>query len=102
MLVKPEDVSETVWSDFLTIRKAKRAPLTATALEGIEREAAKAGMSLHQALQVCCARGWQGFKAEWATSAPASSPHQPINRQEALEARNRAAVLAALAQEAQP
>ena len=64
-VLKPEGVSESVWSDFLVIRKAKRAPLTATALEGIEREASKAGMSLQQALQMCCARGWQGFKAEW-------------------------------------
>lgn len=73
---KPIDVDEQVWSDFLTIRKAKGAPLTATALAGIEREAAKAGMTLQAALETCCARGWQGFKAEWiqreVTSATAT------------------------------
>lgn len=62
---RPDDVSEGTWSDFLAIRKAKRAPLTATALEGIEREAGKAGLSLEQALRECCTRGWQGFNAEW-------------------------------------
>ena len=62
---KPIDVDEQVWFDFLTIRKAKGAPLTATALAGIEREAAKAGMTVQAALETCCARGWQGFKAEW-------------------------------------
>lgn len=62
---KPEGVTDSVWADFLTVRKAKRAPLTSTALEGIQREASKAGMSLQEVLQVCCARGWQSFKADW-------------------------------------
>ncbi len=65
VLVKPDGIADSVWSDFQAIRKAKRAPLTATALDGIEREASKAGLSLQQALQTCCARGWQGFKADW-------------------------------------
>ncbi len=64
-VVKPEAVSDSVWSDFLAIRKAKRAPLTQTALDGIQREASKAGMGLADALALCCARGWQGFKADW-------------------------------------
>ncbi len=68
-VVKPEGVSDSVWSDFLAIRKAKRAPLTATALEGIEREATKAGMNLADVLALCCTRGWQGFKAEWVANA---------------------------------
>ena len=62
---RPEGVSESVWADFLTVRRAKKAPLTQTALDGIQREAAKAGMGLHDALALCCARGWQGFKADW-------------------------------------
>jgi uncharacterized protein YdaU (DUF1376 family) len=67
--VMPEGVTESVWLDFLAIRKAKRAPLTQTALEDIQREASKAGMELQQVLQMCCARGWQGFNAEWAANA---------------------------------
>lgn len=67
-MVKPEGVSDSVWSDFLTVRKAKRAPLTQTALDGIEREAAKAGLDLAAALAMCCARGWQGFKADWVAN----------------------------------
>lgn len=65
LLAKPDDVSETVWADFLAIRKAKRSPLTETALQGIRREADKVGFSLEDALQMSCARGWQSFKAEW-------------------------------------
>ena len=62
---RPDGVSETVWSDYLAIRKAKKAPLTETALNSIKNEAAKAKMSLNQALSICCARGWQSFNASW-------------------------------------
>ena len=65
--LKPIDVSESVWNDFLAIRRAKKSPLTETALKGIKREASNAGMSLEKVLQLCCARGWQGFKADWVT-----------------------------------
>jgi uncharacterized protein YdaU (DUF1376 family) len=63
--VRPNDVSCDVWEDFLAIRKAKKAPLSTTALQGIQREAVKAGITLQDALQECCLRGWQGFQAEW-------------------------------------
>lgn len=63
--VCPEGVSEQVWKDYLAVRKAKRSPLTDTALKAIEKEAGKAGWSLEKALSECVARGWIGFKAEW-------------------------------------
>ena len=66
VLSKPDDVSsEQIWSDFLALRNARHAPLTETALSIIRKEAHKAGISLEQALETCCMRGWQGFKAEW-------------------------------------
>jgi hypothetical protein len=61
----PPDVDDQVWQDFTRHRKAKGAPITETALRGIEREAQAAGMSLQAALEICCQRGWTGFKAEW-------------------------------------
>ena len=63
--VCPEGISLQVWNDYLAVRKAKRSPLTATALTAIEKEAGKAGWSLEKALSECAARGWIGFKAEW-------------------------------------
>lgn len=66
----PLGVDESVWNDFLTLRKSKKASLTATALRGIEREAGKAGMSLQEVLQICCERGWAGFKADWVKDIP--------------------------------
>jgi len=64
---KPDDVDESIWNDFLEIRKAKRSPLTETALAGIRSESDKAGLSMNDALRTCCLRGWQGFKADWIT-----------------------------------
>ena len=61
----PAGVLPDTWNDFVKQRKAKKAAITETALKGIEREARKAGMSLNDALQEICARGWTGFKADW-------------------------------------
>lgn len=67
----PEDVSEDLWRDYLILRDARRSPLTDRALQGIRREASRAGISLSDALEKCCVMGWQGFKADWiAPSRP--------------------------------
>jgi hypothetical protein len=66
---RPDSVPEQVWNDFLKIRKAKKSPLTQTALDGIEREADEAGWSLEAAITESVARGWQGFKADWVSKS---------------------------------
>jgi len=81
-LVCPDDVESSVWHDYLKIRKAKKSPITETALNGLRREAKKADISLSDALKVCCERGWVGFKADWYVPAtqkqelPLGSPEQ--------------------------
>ena len=75
-LKKPENVTQQTWDDFNAIRKAKKAPLTETALIRIQNEATKAGIDLETALQVCCERGWQGFKAEWYLKDRQNKPAQ--------------------------
>lgn len=67
-LKMPPDVSEGVWEDFVKHRKAKRAPVTETVINSIRREALKIAWTLDKALAEVCARGWQGFKAEWITN----------------------------------
>lgn len=62
---RPDSVPETVWSDFLKVRRAKKAPVTELAMTGLQREADRAGLTLAQALTVCCEQNWQGFKATW-------------------------------------
>ena len=61
------DVPTELVDDFVKLRKAKRASVTQTAVDGIRREANKAGYTMEQAIRTCCERGWQGFKAEWVT-----------------------------------
>lgn len=75
--------------EFLALRRKKRAPLTPRAWDGIASEAAKAGWTVEQVIGKCLARGWQGFEAEWVKGErPTGGGH--VNRQEALEASNRA------------
>ena len=65
----PDGVLSSVWDDFQKLRRAKKAPLTDTAIDGIRREADKAGMPLGDALAMCCERGWTAFKADWLADA---------------------------------
>jgi hypothetical protein len=60
-------IGESLLKDFLEVRKAKKAgTLTETAFKAIEKEAVKANMTTEQAIEMCCLRGWVGFKASWA------------------------------------
>ena len=71
----PDGVTDMVWQDWLKLRKAKKAAVTQTALDGIQREAVKAGVSLQAALETCCERGWTGFKAEWMAEPTRQQPN---------------------------
>jgi uncharacterized protein YdaU (DUF1376 family) len=83
-IAPPDGVSPATWSDFLVIRKAKKAPVTAAAIAGIEREARKAHWSLEKALVECCARGWAGFKAEWVNKEQQQNKTQHQINQEGI------------------
>jgi hypothetical protein len=61
----PEGVSDSVWQEFKSLRKAKKAPITQRAIDKISEEANLAGWTLEKALEECIVRGWQAFKAEW-------------------------------------
>ena len=62
---RPDDVADGVWSDWLALRKAKKAPVTETVVRGAREEAAKAALTLEDFLRVWCTRGTQGLQAEW-------------------------------------
>ena len=72
---RPEGVNEQVWNDWLTLRRAKNAPVTPTVLAGATSEAAKAGMSLEAFLTIWCRRGSQGLEADWL------KPHERASSQ---------------------
>jgi uncharacterized protein YdaU (DUF1376 family) len=64
-ITTPDGVSESIFKDYLEVRKTKKAKWTDTALKGLQREANKANISLEKAMQICCERNWVGIKAEW-------------------------------------
>ena len=71
----PPAIPAELLSDFLAVRKAKKAgPLTHTALAGLQREADKAGVSLEVAVTACCEYGWQSFHAGWYAERTAKTP----------------------------
>lgn len=79
-----DGVPDQLIHDFAAVRKAKRAPITATAVAGIKREATKAGLTLEQALTICVERNWQGFNAQWVLRiADAGQPARQMVNDEA-------------------
>ena len=62
---RPEDVSDSIWKDWLRHRKGLRASVTETVINRIRKEADKASMPLESVFELMCARGWRGFEAEW-------------------------------------
>lgn len=63
--VFPDVSNRQLVEDWLVIRKAKKLPVTPTALDGIAREFMKAGFSNEDGLRKCCEKGWAGFEAKW-------------------------------------
>jgi hypothetical protein len=61
----PTGVSQQVWDSFVKQRKIKKAQVTALVIDGIQKEADKAGWTLEMALNEVVVRNWQSFKAEW-------------------------------------
>lgn len=80
--LKPKDrliasgVDKQVLEDFLAVRKAKRLPLTHTAIDGLEREAGKASLEVKDAIRFCAEKGWGGFNANWYIGPTSSASNQ--------------------------
>ncbi|ENT0029031.1 hypothetical protein EPM87_11975, partial [Neisseria gonorrhoeae] len=58
-------ITGQVAADFLQVRKAKRQPLTETAVRLIAADAEKCGMTALQAAEYAIASGWGSFRADW-------------------------------------
>ena len=70
VVATPEGVSQSVWQEFIAHRKAKKAQITQLVIDGIKKEADKAGFTLEDAIKEIVVRNWQGFKAEWVLPKP--------------------------------
>lgn len=66
---KPDDLSQQIWDDLITLRKTKKAPLTKTAwtpiANQIEEIQKQTGHSLDEIVTVWVTRAWIAIKAEW-------------------------------------
>jgi hypothetical protein len=58
-------VSEQIASDWMEVRKNKRASNTETAFKTLLNEINKTGLSPNDCIEEAVSRSWQGFKAKW-------------------------------------
>jgi hypothetical protein len=68
-----EGVDSQVATDWLAVRRQKKAPLTRTAWARIKAKAADARMSVADAVRASAENGWAGFDGAWLTSRAGSS-----------------------------
>ena len=73
-VVCPEGLDENIWIDFLTLRRAKKLPLTKTALKGLEEQGKVLGWTIEEVITECINRNWGGFKASWIQKERLSNP----------------------------
>ena len=83
--ITPDGVSDVIFKDYMEVRKAKKAKWTETALKGLVRESEKAKITLQEAMQICCERGWVGFKAEWIQQEAKRAKELPLGTNEQIE-----------------
>jgi len=88
---KPESVQQETWDDWVALRKGKGAKVSGTVVREASKEAEKAGLTLERFLQIWCLRGSQGLQADWLKPEERGKGlNGHFNKQEALEASNRA------------
>ena len=75
----PDGIDKTLWEDFLALRRAKKLPVTQTALDGIKAQGAILGFTLAQTLTEQINRGWGSFHASWILKERASNPADRIH-----------------------
>ena len=80
VVATPEGVSQSVWDDFVKHRKAKKAQVTQTVIDGITKEAKKAGWPLEDALKETILRNWASFKADWVANKTFAFQREDIAR----------------------
>lgn len=62
-------------SEYMEVRKAKKAVNSETAFKSLISEQQKSGLTLNQVLEHCVVNSWKGFKAEWV-----KTQNQPVQQ----------------------
>ena len=69
-------------SDWLSVRKIKKASNTETSFKGFVRELNKSNLDVNTALQICVERNWQGFNSGWLNNIDLSIYQQSSQKSE--------------------
>lgn len=69
-------VKEPFLSDWLSVRKGKRATNTKTAFNKFLNEAKKTSLSINEVVKICAENSWSGFEKKWMDNAN-PKPEQP-------------------------
>ena len=63
-----DSVDQKTWDDWLGVRKRKKAgPVTQSVLDMLRREAAKAGVTLQDAVFTCAGKNWINYDSTWVS-----------------------------------
>jgi len=68
-------VEEILITDWLTVRKQKKAANTETAFIAVKREIELSSISPNECIRIAVEKSWQGFKAEWIKPFPTGYQH---------------------------
>jgi phage replication O-like protein O len=70
----PHNLDESLIADYLAVRKAKRAPVSARVWSALNAKLGQCmafGVSPTQAMTIAVDNGWQGFEVDWITKRAA-------------------------------
>ena len=71
-----QGVDQKLISEYMEVRKAKKAVNSETAFKSLVSEQQKSGLNLNQVIEHCVVNSWKGFKAEWIKSSNQTKPKQ--------------------------
>ncbi len=71
-----QGVDQKLISEYMEVRKAKKAVNSETAFKSLVSEQQKSGLTLNQVIEHCVVNSWKGFKAEWIKSLNQTKPKQ--------------------------
>ena len=69
-------------SDWLKVRKTKKATNSQTAFNGFVKQVSLAKITYNEALEICATNSWAGFKNEWYQNVKNQNNEQRINNSE--------------------
>lgn len=71
---KPDGVSDQLWSDLKSVWKAKRKPVTETAIAKIKKVSHETNLSVADVILMIVENTWQGVESEWVRNKLKSAP----------------------------